>query len=97
MLDDERITQEKNEAVRKAVENAVQAWLLKAQLLTTQFAFEKAEKAYQAAIVTAPDNYAANFAYGLFSQQLNRFEKARTGGLGSNGTEKAVKRRYRCF
>jgi tetratricopeptide (TPR) repeat protein len=41
-------------------------------------AFDKAEKAYQSAIDNAPENYEANYACGLFSQQLHRFENART-------------------
>lgn len=85
LLDDERIRQENNEelkealnaARRKANQNAVQEWLLKAQLLTTKFRFDNAEKAYLMAIDMAPDDFRANFAYAVFSQDLNRFEKAR--------------------
>ena len=66
LLDDEQIAQEKEQALRKALENAVQALLLKAQLLTTQFKFEKAEKAYREAIATAPDWPEARNAFAWF-------------------------------
>src|SRR2546430_7046608 len=46
----------------KKTEEAIQAWLLRAQLLTVQFRFDDAEKAYQGAIETAPDSFKANFA-----------------------------------
>src|SRR5580704_3940444 len=45
LLDDEKLRQSVAQA-KKAFEDAAQAWLLKAQLLTTQFRFDEAEKAY---------------------------------------------------
>jgi tetratricopeptide (TPR) repeat protein len=62
---------------KKEIEEAVEGWLLKARLLTTQFRFDEAEKAYLDAIDAAPESFKAKFAYSLFSQDLNRFEKAR--------------------
>lgn len=61
----------------KAVDNAVQGYLLKARLLTTQFQFAHAEKVYESAIQAAPDNRDAHFAFGKFSQNLNHFSEAR--------------------
>ena len=62
----------------KAMDEAVQAWLLKAQLLTVQFRFDGAEKAYQEAINASPDSVTANFAFGRFNQDLNHYDKAGT-------------------
>jgi tetratricopeptide (TPR) repeat protein len=76
-LDDEKLHQSLAQA-KKAIDDVVQAWLLKAQLLTVQFRFEDAEKAYQGAIDAAPDNFAANFAFAYFSQGLNRYKQAVT-------------------
>ena len=51
--------------------------MLKAQLLTVQLRFDDAEKAYLQAIAAEPDSFEANFAYALFTQNLNRFEQAK--------------------
>jgi tetratricopeptide (TPR) repeat protein len=75
LLDDEELRQSLGQA-RKAIEDVVQAWLLKAQLLTVQFRFDHAEEAYKAAIDAAPDNFTANFAFAYFSQGLNRYQQA---------------------
>jgi hypothetical protein len=83
-LSDEKLRQlseaakqkEKAEA-EKATEDAIQAWLLKAQLFTLQFRFEEAEKAYQQAIDVSPDSFKANFAFAGFNVHLNRYDKAR--------------------
>ena len=77
LLNDEELRQSLVQA-KKAIEDVVQAWLLKAQLLTVQFRFEDAEKAYLQAIEIAPDSFDTNFAYSNFNGFLNRFEKART-------------------
>jgi tetratricopeptide (TPR) repeat protein len=61
----------------KAIENAVQECLFTAQLVTVQFRFEDAEKAYLQAIDAESDSFEANFAYAGFSQNLNRFEQAK--------------------
>lgn len=45
-------------------------------LLTIQFRFDEAEKAHLAAIEASPDGFDAMFAYGLFSQTLNRHKNA---------------------
>src|SRR5438552_3916935 len=60
----------------KTTGEAIQAWLLKGQLLTVQFRFNDAEKAYQGAIETSPESFGANFAFAWFSQQLNHYDKA---------------------
>jgi tetratricopeptide (TPR) repeat protein len=65
------------EQQKQLIDNAVQEWLLKAQLLTIQFDFDGAQEAYKAAIDAAPDDFKVNFAYANFSRGLNRFEKAR--------------------
>jgi tetratricopeptide (TPR) repeat protein len=65
------------EQQKQLIDNAVQEWLLKAQLLAIQFDFDGAQEAYKSAIDAAPDDFSANFAYAYFSQNLNRFEKAR--------------------
>ena len=58
LLDDEKLRQsvaqakEAIEQQKKVIEDAVQDWLLKAQLLTVQFRFDDAEKAYLEAIET---------------------------------------------
>jgi tetratricopeptide (TPR) repeat protein len=82
LLDDEKLrsavaeAQQRREEAEKAIEIAVQAWLLKAQLLIVQFRFDEAEAAYLAAIDSAPDSFEANFPYALFNGTLLRFQKA---------------------
>jgi tetratricopeptide (TPR) repeat protein len=82
LLDDEKLhqlvteAQKKKAEAEKAIEEAVQDWLLKGQLLTVQFRFEEAEAAYRAAIEAAPDNFSAHFAYASFNRGLNRYQKA---------------------
>ena len=83
LIDDEKLSQlvtqsKKNiEQDKKNIEDAVEAWLLKAQLLTVQFRFEDAEKAYLQAIDAESDSFVANFAYAGFTKNLNRFEQAK--------------------
>ena len=76
LLDEEKLRQLDKDA-KKAVENAVQPRLLKAQLLTVQLRFKDAEKAYLRAIEIAPNSFQSNFSYASFSQSLNRYEEAR--------------------
>jgi tetratricopeptide (TPR) repeat protein len=76
LLDEEKLRR-LDEQAKKAVENAVQPRLLKAQLLTVQLRFDDAEKAYLQAIEIAPDSFEANFDYARFNQDLKRFEKAK--------------------
>jgi tetratricopeptide (TPR) repeat protein len=71
-----KAAKEKKAEAEKATEEAIQAWLLKAQLFTVQFRFDDAEKAYQGAIDTSPDSFKANFAFAGFNHQLNRYDKA---------------------
>jgi tetratricopeptide (TPR) repeat protein len=83
LLNDEKLRGSVTEAGKKreeagnGIRDAVQAWLLKAQLFTVQFRFEDAEKAYEAAIDATPDSPEASFAYARFNQELNRYEEAR--------------------
>ena len=58
-----KAAKERKAEAEKATEEAIQAWLLKAQLFTVQFRFDDAEKAYQEAIDTSPDSFEANFAF----------------------------------
>ena len=82
-LNDEKLREQSKAAkerkaeAEKATEEVIRAWLLKAQLLTVQFRFDDAEKAHQEAIDTAPDNFRAHFAFAVFNQELNHYEKAR--------------------
>jgi tetratricopeptide (TPR) repeat protein len=75
LLDDEKL---RLSAVEKgAVENAVQSWLLKAQLFAIQLRFDDAERVYLEAIGAVPESFQTHFAYARFNQKLNRFERAR--------------------
>jgi hypothetical protein len=71
-----KAAREKKAEAEKMTEETIQNWLLKAQLFTVQFRFDDAEKAYQGAIDTSPDDFKANFAFAAFNQQLNRSDKA---------------------
>jgi tetratricopeptide (TPR) repeat protein len=73
----EMAQQEKIEA-EKALAVAVQNYLLKARLLTTQFNFDEAEHVYKAAVERAPDIANTHFALATFLQALNRPDEART-------------------
>ena len=82
VIDDERLwlmvadARKKKDEAEKAIEEAIQSWMVKAGLMTMQFRFAEAEKAYQEAIDAAPESWQANFAFAVFSQDLNRYEKA---------------------
>src|SRR5664280_167679 len=71
------VAQKRKAEAEKAVDNAVQGYLLKARLLTTQFQFAQAEKVYESAIQAAPDSPYAHLEFALFSQELNHFSDAR--------------------
>jgi tetratricopeptide (TPR) repeat protein len=77
LLKDEEKLRQLDEQAKKAIENAVQPRLLRAQLLSLKLRFEEAEKAYLQAIEIAPDSFEANFAYAALNQVLNRFEKGK--------------------
>ncbi len=66
---------EKDEA-QNDLESAIQSYLLKGQLLATQFNFTAAAAAYQKARAADPDSFAANFLSGSFSQTMNRLQQA---------------------
>jgi len=84
-LNDEKLRElskaakERKAEAEKNIEDAIQNWMFKAQLLTVQFRFDDAEKAYQEAIDTSPDSFKANFAFARLNQDLNRYDKARSG------------------
>ena len=78
LLDDKKLHPSLAET-KEVIEDVVQAWLLKAQILTVQFRFEDAERAYKAAIDAAPENVDANFAFARFNQGLNRHQQAMNG------------------
>ena len=67
---------QKEGADRELEENA-QAWMLRAQMFILQFRFDDAADAIQEAIEAAPDDFLVNFQFGLFNQQLNRYQEAR--------------------
>ena len=77
LLDEEKLRQLDEEA-KKAIENAVQPRLLKAQLFTVRLRFDEAEKSYLQAIEIAPDNFIASFAFAYFNHGLNRYQQAKT-------------------
>ena len=82
VLDEEKLRRattavaKKREEADKQLAELVQAWLLKAQLLTTQFRFKEAEDTHASALSAAPESFEANFAFALFNHELNRFDKA---------------------
>ncbi|MGA9578777.1 MAG: tetratricopeptide repeat protein, partial [Terrimicrobiaceae bacterium] len=82
VIDDEKLrslvadARKQKDDAQKAIEEAIQSWLLRAGLMIVQFRFSEAEKAYHEAIEAAPGNWRANFALAVFSQDLSRYEKA---------------------
>jgi tetratricopeptide (TPR) repeat protein len=60
----------------KAMAEAVQGYLLRARLLTTQFRFDEAGKVYQAAVDDAPDSFDAWAALATFMYVQNRYRQA---------------------
>jgi len=75
-LEEEKL-REFSEDAKERTDQAIQNWMLRAHLLTVEFRFGDAEKAYQGAIDTSPDSFAANYAFARFNQDLNRYDKAR--------------------
>jgi tetratricopeptide (TPR) repeat protein len=61
----------------KEEQEATYGWILKGQLLTLQFRFNEAERAYKAATEASPDSFEAHFTLGSFSEELNRNDQAR--------------------
>ncbi len=78
LLSEERLEQEALKA-QEQLNQAVQGWLLKGQLLTTQFDFDGAGRAYAQAVKYAPNSYEAWFQYSYFHQQQNHFAEANKG------------------
>jgi tetratricopeptide (TPR) repeat protein len=83
VLDEEKLRRAVEEArqskakAEKAMEEAIQNYLLRARLLTTQFRFEEAEKVYEEAVKETPDSFDAHFSLARFMQGLNRYIQAR--------------------
>jgi tetratricopeptide (TPR) repeat protein len=61
---------------QKAINQAIQGYLLKAQLLATRFHFDEAEKTYRVACESAPRSFDAIFAYAKFCLDSNQHNKA---------------------
>ena len=78
ILSEERLEQEALKA-QEQLNQAVQGWLLKGQLLITRLDFAGAGGAYAQAIKFAPSSYDAWFQYGYFHQQQNHFTEALRG------------------
>lgn len=72
------VAQQKTTEAEKALAEAVQNYLLKGRLLTTQFRFEEAERAYKSAVDRAPESARAHFVLAAFKQAFNRFDDARS-------------------
>ena len=82
ILDDETLrhmlsaAKQRKAQAAKEIAEVTQAWITKARLLTIQFRLDESEQAYKAAIEASPDSFEANFAFGSFSQGLNRHTTA---------------------
>src|ERR1039458_2300522 len=72
-----RTANERKTVAEQAIRQATNAYLLRAQLLTSQFRFEEAEGAYRAAIETAPEDFNASFRFARFSEEFHHFPAAR--------------------
>ena len=71
----EKARKQKAEA-NGSMQEAVQVYLLRASILTTQFQFSQAETLYKSAVQAAPESFEANYAFASFSQGLNKFGPA---------------------
>jgi tetratricopeptide (TPR) repeat protein len=82
VLDEEKLRRAAEAAIRQKADaeqtmaDTVRSYLLRADLLTIQFRFDAAEKAYQSAVELAPDSFDANFQQALFQQNLNHHAKS---------------------
>ena len=65
---------ERKAQAEKQIAEVTRSWLLKGKLLTTQFRFPEAEKAYGEAVQLAPGDFEACFEQARFQQMLNRRE-----------------------
>ena len=83
LLDSEKLRQsalsakEQKEEADKAVAEAVQSYLLRARVLTTQFQFDEAEKTYKTAIEYLPDSLDLHFSLAGFYFDINKYDEAR--------------------
>ena len=69
--------QKKEEEARAERARAVHEYLLRAELLTTQYRFDEAERLYASLAERFPDNFDVQFAYGYYSLGMNHFAAAR--------------------
>jgi tetratricopeptide (TPR) repeat protein len=75
-----QLTYDAHERKRQAleeIEQATAAWLLRADLLTTNLEFVEAGRAYQEAVDNTPEDIHAIFRYASFSQSLNHNQVAK--------------------
>ena len=97
LLSDERLQQEADRA-QEQLNQAVQGWLLKGQLLSTKFDYDGAASAYERAVKSAPQSPDAWFGYARFHQGQNHYPEARRGyeralvlgKMGSNDSDVAT-------
>ena len=78
LLSDERLQQEADKA-QEQLNQAVQGWLLKGQLLSTKFDYDGAASAYERAVKSAPQSAEAWFGYAYFHQKQKHYPEARRG------------------
>jgi tetratricopeptide (TPR) repeat protein len=78
LLSDERLQQEADKA-QAQLNQAVQGWLLKGQLLSSKFDYDGAGGAYEKAVKAAPASHPAWFGYAHFHQSQNHYVQARRG------------------
>ena len=78
LLSEGRLEQEVQRALTQ-LDQAVQGWLLKGQLLGTKLDFDGASRAYEQAVRFAPESYGTWFRYAYFHREVNRFAQARRG------------------
>ncbi len=68
---------ERKGQAEKQLAQATESWLLRARLLTTKFSFAEAEKSYEEAVRTSPEDLDALFAFAYFLKSLNKHGAAR--------------------
>jgi len=78
LLSEKRLKQETALAQMKS-RQVVDSWLLRAKMLTVNFDFEGAARAYEEAIKLAPEDAEIWFQFANFHQSRNRLKEARKG------------------
>jgi tetratricopeptide (TPR) repeat protein len=77
VLDESKLEAQYRQA-HQTLATVVEAYLLRAAILSSQFDFARAERAYQAALTADPNSFAAAIAFAEFNTSLHRYEAART-------------------